>query len=229
MSKLEDLTGQKFGRLTVLGRVQNKIQQNGRRRTYWDCKCECGNTVQIAKDSLKSGATKSCGCYQKERVTETHKKYNKYDLSGECGIGYTSNQNVFYFDLEDYDKIKDYCWGCDKNGYLVSAKTNTSTKIRMHRLLIDCPKNKAVDHINRKIWDNRKNNLRIVTTLENAQNRGIAVKNTSGCVGVFWRKDRNKWQAKINYMGVTYSLGSFANYEDAMKVRKGKEKEFGLI
>lgn len=229
MSKFEDLAGQKFGRLTVLDKVHYKTQQNGRQVIHWSCKCECGKTVQIAKSSLKSGATKSCGCYQKERVAETHKKYNKYDLSGEYGIGYTSNQNIFYFDLEDYEKIKDYCWSCDKNGYLVSTKPNTRTKIRMHRLLLDCPKNKAVDHINRKVWDNRKNNLRIATALENAQNRGLTAKNTSGCMGVYWRKDRKKWQARIKYMGVAYSLGSFASYEDAIEARKEKEKEFGLI
>ena len=45
------------------------------------------------------------------RSSKCNKKYNKYDLSGEYGIGWTSNTNQeFYFDLEDYDKIKDYCW-----------------------------------------------------------------------------------------------------------------------
>ena len=45
----------------------------------------------------------------KESVTNALKKYNRYDLSGEYGIGWTTNTNhVFYFDLEDYEKIKDY-------------------------------------------------------------------------------------------------------------------------
>ena len=42
-------------------------------------------------------------------MSETFKKYNTYDLSGEYGIGYTSKGEEFYFDLDDYDKIKDYC------------------------------------------------------------------------------------------------------------------------
>lgn len=38
-----------------------------------------------------------------------NKRYNRYDLTGEYGIGYTNQGVEFYFDLEDYDKIKEYC------------------------------------------------------------------------------------------------------------------------
>ncbi|WP_368488451.1 hypothetical protein [Clostridium sp. BJN0013] len=37
-------------------------------------------------------------------------KYNTYDLTGEYGIGYDAKGNIFYFDLEDYDRIKDFYW-----------------------------------------------------------------------------------------------------------------------
>ena len=53
----QDLTGMKFGRLTVLERAENK---GG--KTYWRCRCECGEEVTVYSHSLKSGATKSCGC-----------------------------------------------------------------------------------------------------------------------------------------------------------------------
>ena len=44
-------------------------------------------------------------------------KYNKYDLLGSFGVGWTTNTNKeFWFDLEDYDKIKDYCWAENNNG-----------------------------------------------------------------------------------------------------------------
>lgn len=116
--EIKDLTGRKFGRLTVLERGAN----DNSRGTKWWCKCECGNKVLVSKHSLMWGLTKSCGCYQKEKSRENgkqNKRYNTYDLSGDFGKGYTSKGEEFWFDKEDYDKIKDYCWYFDKkNGYL---------------------------------------------------------------------------------------------------------------
>lgn len=59
--------GQRFGRLVVKSRLPNK---NKSPRLL--CLCDCGNEVAVRPDQLKSGKTKSCGCYNKERVIETH-------------------------------------------------------------------------------------------------------------------------------------------------------------
>ena len=56
--KLIDLTGQSFGRLTVIKRAENKKDK----RTIWTCKCECGSILDVNAYSLKRGRTKSCGC-----------------------------------------------------------------------------------------------------------------------------------------------------------------------
>ena len=60
--KMNDLTGQKFGRLTVLSRAPNK-----NKRTMWHCKCDCegGSEIDVEAYNLKSGHTKSCGCLHK--------------------------------------------------------------------------------------------------------------------------------------------------------------------
>ena len=103
-----DLTGQTFGRLTVLKRVRKEKYTNA----YWECVCSCGSEHHpiCSTSDLKSGKTKSCGCLQKEATSLTHKKYNNYNLDGEFGIGWTENTNrEFYFDLEDYSKIKGSC------------------------------------------------------------------------------------------------------------------------
>jgi hypothetical protein len=57
MPKALDLTGQKFGRLTALYREESR---GG--KTYWRCKCECGNEKSVQTAHLKSGAIQSCGC-----------------------------------------------------------------------------------------------------------------------------------------------------------------------
>jgi len=71
MSKKLDLVGQKFGRLTVLEYSHN----NKHGQTMWKCKCDCGNEIIIQGYSLKSGHSKSCGCYNVERVTERNVKH----------------------------------------------------------------------------------------------------------------------------------------------------------
>lgn len=63
MSKLIDLTGKKFGMLTVIGQAEKKIFPSGQKQTQWLCKCDCGNEVIVLSHNLKTGNTKSCGCY----------------------------------------------------------------------------------------------------------------------------------------------------------------------
>lgn len=57
MSKALDLTGQKFGKLTAIERLPSR-----KGKTYWLCKCECGNQTQVQTCHLRSGAIISCGC-----------------------------------------------------------------------------------------------------------------------------------------------------------------------
>lgn len=59
---IKDLTGQKFGRLTVVG-----LQPTETRKTYWACQCDCGNMKIVRSDSLQCGAIRSCGCLKKEQ------------------------------------------------------------------------------------------------------------------------------------------------------------------
>lgn len=70
MGKFIDLTGQKFGRLTVIARAENHIQTNGQRKTQWLCQCECGKKIIIKASDLKSGHTRSCGCLRIEKITK---------------------------------------------------------------------------------------------------------------------------------------------------------------
>lgn len=64
--KFIDLTGQKFGRLTVIERSDVK-----KKDIHWVCKCDCGNITIVNGMKLKTGRTKSCGCFRVELQT-TH-------------------------------------------------------------------------------------------------------------------------------------------------------------
>ena len=71
--KSENLLGKKFNKLTVIKRV---IDNND--HVKWRCQCECGNIIEVRGDSIKSGHTKSCGCLQRNFVSNLNFK----DLTG---------------------------------------------------------------------------------------------------------------------------------------------------
>lgn len=106
---MDDLTNKTFGELVVIQRDKDVVTNKGYHIPTWLCKCSCGNYTVVRHHNLTNNKTKSCGCLVAKRTKEVCKKKNEYDLSGEYGIGYTTNKGErFYFDLEDYDKIKNY-------------------------------------------------------------------------------------------------------------------------
>ena len=237
----EDMTGWKMwehgildSRITIVKQVDDRIYPNGQHKAQWLCECNCEkhNMFISLGESIKNGRTKSCGCLQKEKAAKIGKdmwhKTNKYDLSGEYGIGWTTNTNKeFYFDLEDYDKIKDYCWSEDicTSGYSsVRAKIpNTSKNTIMSWIVTG---EKYQDHINRNPLDNRKENLRQATTTENARNCSIPKNNTSGFIGVKWNKINNNWRSEITVDRIRINLGSFKTKHDAIVARLEAEVKY---
>lgn len=75
--RIHDLTGQRFGLLTVIG-----LKDTETRKTYWVCQCECGNVKTVRSDSLLSGAIKSCGCLKKAQDKVNLVKNHKHKMSG---------------------------------------------------------------------------------------------------------------------------------------------------
>ena len=66
MGAKEDLTGRKFGRLTVISETAER-KHGG---VVWLCKCDCGNYTRVRSQSLKRGDTRSCGCYNHDLITK---------------------------------------------------------------------------------------------------------------------------------------------------------------
>ena len=197
----------------------------------WECKCSCGNDtpVYVTSYDLTHNHTKSCGCLRNElaanRGHEMWAKSNEYDLCGDYGVGYDSNNMEFYFDLKDYDKIKDYCWHISRDGYVAARDVSENCIIKMHRLVMGFP-NGDVDHINHKLYDNRECNLRVCAHAENMMNQSKRSDNTSGVVGVNFHKSTKKWQARIGVYGQRIELGLFDTFEDAVIARKNAEEQF---
>ena len=68
MGKKIDLTGKKFGRLTVLGEAESRVRNNGKIAYYWKCRCDCGTEKEIEGRALREGTTVSCGCWRSEKA-----------------------------------------------------------------------------------------------------------------------------------------------------------------
>lgn len=127
--------------------------------------------------------------------------------------------HIVNFDQEDYPLICAFSWCCTR-GYAYARRVRTSllTKtqyVYMHRLIMNAKPGEQVDHINRNRLDNRKSNLRLCTHQENNYNRSL--KGKCGYRGVRWRKDRDKWEARISVNGRTKHLGYYTCSLDAAK------------
>lgn len=212
---------QKYGKLTTCYVVGRK-----NRCKVWHCKCECENEINVQSTLLVSGNTKSCGCLKKEssqRHGEHVRKLNVYDLSGEYGIGYTSDGKEFYFDLEDYEKIKKYTWSINPDGYVISVPFGKP--LRMYILIMGSDRTLDIDHKNHITYDNRKCNLRAIEHYQNITYSKTYSNNTSGRKGVYYDKNRNKWMACITFNKKTTYLGRFDTFDDAVKARENAERE----
>lgn len=227
MSKVIDLTGKRFGRLTVLHRVENtKAGQS-----QWMCKCDCGTQLVVAGQSLRNGRSKSCGCKRAETAKKRLKKFNEYRLNG----------NVVYVKLSNTDRemivdedvwnagAKDFCWYLTRAGYAATQIPGQRSNTLFHVYAFpDCPDGLVRDHIDGNKLNNVRENMRFITQQNNVRNRTLRSKNKSGRIGVVWSKRDNKWMAKIKTDGKEIHLGSFAKLEDAVKAREdAEEKYFG--
>lgn len=167
---------------------------------------------------------------------------NKYDLSREYGILiiHSIKHGIFevLFDKEDFDRIKHIHWNVelDVKGkfYVRNGKAG-----KLHRLIMNTPKDLVVDHINHNTLDNRKCNLRNCTTAENNQNINLFNRYPNKSTGVYgisiWTSKRGKYTYKyfkIQFKGV---IKCFKKLEDAKSYMKQlmedymkKHKEGGL-
>lgn len=220
MGTIINLIGKRFGKLFVVDKSKKRIKSGN---VYWTCHCKCGKYIEVIGANLRRGNTSSCGCGLFSP--------NKFDLTHEFGIGYCSNGTKFLFDLEDYEKIKNYKWQVGSKGYIVAGceneRKNKST-IRLHRLIMNAPKDKQVDHKFGNVLDNRKENLRIATPQQNSMNQKKRKTNKSGYSGVSYIKETGKWRASLYFKRKHISLGYYKTKEEAIQARiRGEEKFFG--
>lgn len=170
---------------------------------------------------------------------EIQSKNNRYEIIDNYVIGYTVKDEKFYFDLEDFETVKEYQWYLKDSKYIATnTPKDKNKKIKYLHLVImskyyDLSDNKIqVDHIiSKNKTDNRKSNLRRCSSSQNNMNRSLGKSNTSGIIGISLRLHKTKknkvseyWNAHIKNNNI-YLSKQFKTKDDAIKWRLQKELE----
>lgn len=202
MARLEDLNNRVFGWLTIQGRAENCPRGGAR----WDCICRCGKQVTVDARHLKSGATISCGCYN-QKSKKKHGMYGtpEYVVWGNMVQRCTNKNSPEYKNYGGRGIFVAEEWLVFENFFADMGK-KPSEELSLERI------------------DNEqgysKENCKWATTQEQSLNKRLRGDNTSGYVGVYFDKRRDKWQAQIYRDGVNKFLGYFESKELANEARK---------
>lgn len=236
MGKLIDLTGERFGKLTVLHRVQNRVQPSGQSKSQWMCLCDCGNQIIVAGQNLRNNHTLSCGCLISEKASTVSKKYNNYKIINNIVyIYFNDNDEYTMVNLDKWDEIpyiKEFCWCKDGYGYAyahipIALRDKFKKKhIKLHQLICPCEYGYEPDHLDRNKLNNLTNNLIPKTRMRNMRNVGLRNCNTSGYIGVTWDKSKKKWYSYIEVYYKRMNLGHFEHKNDAIKARLQAEADY---
>ena len=193
-----DLTGNIYGRLTVITDAGSRTKTG---RVLWLCECSCGNKVHVQSQNLKDGRTKSCGCLNDEKKRERFK-----DLSG------NETDNFKIIDRA-YSKNQRVWWNCICKHCGASVILNNN--LIDHQTSCGC---------RRGANKNYMNSIRDPKSLKSTK---PTAKSTTGVRGVYYNKRKKRYQVFINVDKKTKYLGSYASLEEATKIRREAEEEFG--
>lgn len=199
-----DLTGQKFGKLTVIKYVGGSKHL---------CKCDCGNESIVFTSNLKRNHTKSCGC-----LNDLKRKQRSIDLTGKRfgnllvlrKVKNHNKRNTSQKWLCKCDCGKETISSLDalKSGNQVSCGCYNS---ELHKKLA-----KEID---------LGNTMRFDGTKISGLNRKLNSNSSSGHKGVYFDKNENAWFAHLRIRGKLYKQRC-SNLNEAIEVRKELERKF---
>ena len=159
----------------------------------------------------------------------TNNDLNDYEIKSD-GVYFnlynqkTNKVGEFIIDFDDIEKIKYHKWRLS-HSHVVTGLPAKGTQRDLSHVVLDIvikdfeEKNIVVDHINGNPLDNRKSNLRICPQSENVLNKSFMSNNTSGFIGVCYRKDRNYYDPEIKIGGKRKHLGCCKNLKEAVYAR----------
>jgi hypothetical protein len=218
--------GTVFGRLVVIG----EAGKNARGDRVMLCQCECGRQATVVLRDLRSGNTKSCGCGRMTEPDTAGLRPGEVPLRGKKAAG-----RVALVDGEDYDLVMQYKWHVYEQKQSTSSGTvgpyaiaNTivegrRTTVKMHVLIMGCP---YIDHANGNGLDNRRENLRPATHVQNSRNTVAHKNGLSRYKGVGFHSLNGRWRARIKVGAKHISLGVYASEEEAARAYDAAARKY---
>jgi hypothetical protein len=193
--KAEDLTGRRFGMLTVLERVQNRNKQ-----VQWKCLCDCGEYTTASTRSLKAGLKQSCGCLRKRGP-------NRKDLTGQ-----KFGRLTVLYPQEKLSRRGTVIWRC---------RCDCGNEVDVASDDLGAGNNRSCGCLKIESQKMIRDRLSITdgTCIEWLERRKMRLDNKSGCKGVS-QKRNGKYCASIGFKKKIYYLGIFDDYQSAVEARK---------
>lgn len=192
------------------------------------CGRECFKKIRMGGYTLCSKHMHQLHKYGKflDNIQRTNSDLNDYEIKGDLVYFNLYNQKnekigQFFIDLDDIEKVKYKKWRLSAGHVITGQPAKKQQKELSHVILsIDkLEKGIVVDHIDGNSLNNTKVNLRICTQGENTLNKSFVSNNTSGFIGVSYRKDKNRYDPEIRRNGIRCHLGYTVTLEDAVYKR----------
>lgn len=193
--------------------------------------CEyCGKEFLKKQTEIDRNNHNFCSrdCYYKS----TKNKFIIKEFDTYAEIYVTNRQNKVFkilIDLDDIELAKNCTFSLRYDetikGYYVSSRYN-KRHYAFHRLIMKCPKDMQIDHINHNTLDNRKQNLRICTAKVNNQNKIINKSKSSGYRNIYWKPKLNKWEVGLCSDYKKIYIGVFAKLDDAIQAAKQARQKY---
>lgn len=197
----EDLTGQTFGKLTVI----EKAESSGS-GTRWLCRCECGNERIVFASNLKCGHTVSCGCAKEKDLTG--KKFGMLTV-----IRRSDKRNP-------RGKRTTPQWECQCECGAITYKATDTLTNDEYNACFACAQKYAAEKARAEAGFVAGTQITKLTV------GGAESNNASGFRGVYYDRKTGKWRARLRLKGKLMNFGSFYNIEDAIEARKKAEEEY---
>lgn len=218
MGKNIDLTGKKYGKLTVLRKSDKKGKNS-----YWICRCDCGVEKEICATALKHGQ-KSCGCAAFDFIEEKRIR-NEYTVDENNVVHVVLRTgDEMLCDLDDWEELKRLTWTKDAHGYATTCDRGKRKKF--HIEVKGKKEGYVIDHADRNKLNNQKCNLRFLTSKGNAMNMSLSKNNTSGITGVCKNRSGKRWVARLYIDGKNLYFGTYDTKEEAGIARKNAEEKY---